>query len=154
MIHRKIVVCNNVICTYSNEIGCFVGRMCWLGTPITLYLRCDPNDTIEQLIVKLAFDALYHERDYWTSEAIDFACKLFIPYFRFVSGSRDDLLDKVLPKHLIPLAIEFGIDGVLGVSFQDFWIGRKRSNLFVSGPVASGFCKLQENGEEIPIIKE
>ena len=150
MERRKIIVCNNVTCKYSIDVGCFVGHMVWLGAPVTLYLRCDPDEPLDQLIVKLAFDALYHERDYWTSEAVDFACKHFIPYFRFVSGSRDDLMEEVLPKCLIPAAIEFGSDGVLGVSFQDFLIGKKQSNLFVSGPVGLGFCNLQENGEDIP----
>ena len=152
MERRKIVVCNNVTCTYSNDVGCFVGRMRWLGAPVTIYLHSDPNAPIDQLIVKFAFDAIYHERDYWTSAAINFACKHFIPYFRFVSGSMDDLLDEVLPQHLIPSTIEFGIDGVLGISFQDFWIGKKQSFLFVCGPVGSGFCNIQENGEDIPSL--
>ena len=151
MNRREIVVCNNVTCAYSNDVGCFVGQMLWLGSPVTLYLQCNPDEPLDQLIVKLAFDAIYHERWYWTSEAIRFACKHFIPYFRFVSGSRDDLMEEVLPKHLIPSTIEFGIDGILGISFQDFWIGKKQSFLFASGPIGFGFCTLQENGEDVPI---
>ena len=150
MKHRSIVVCNNVICTYSDDVGCFVGHMLWLGAPVTLYLRCDPDEPIDQLIVKLAFDAIHRDRKHWTYEAIDFACKHFIPYFRFISGSKDDRMYEVLPEYLIPATIEFGIDGVIGMSFQDFWIGKKQSYLFVCGPVGIGFCSLQENGEDIP----
>ena len=152
MEERKIVVCNNVTCTYSEDGGSFEGQITWDNSPIVLYLHCDPDDPKEQLIVKLAFETIYREKERWTREAIEFACERYIPYFRFVSGSSDDYMEKVLPQHLVPDSIEFGIDGIFVMAFQSFFIGRRESFLEVMGLVSGGFNRLLDNGVDVPII--
>ena len=151
---RKIVVCNNVICTYTGDVGSFRGEFLWDGSPAELYLHCDPDDSKEQLIVKLAFEAIFHDKDYWKKMAIDFSCTRFIPYFRHVSGSTDDNLEEMLPRFLVPCAIELGADGTIVIAFQSFMIGRRTSYLEVTGTIGDGFVTLQDNGIDIPIVSD
>lgn len=153
MKEREIVVCRNYKCLYSDDIGCFAGYIPWgTGDYCVLYLHCNPVDPVERVIVKLGFDAIYHDKYYWTALAICFACQRFIPYFRNITGSEDDLLEEVLPQHLVPCAIDFGIDGTLEIGFQSFLIGSRQSDLFVSGKVGFGFTSVKDGRNEIPIV--
>ncbi len=150
---REIVVCGNYKCLYYDDIGCFAGYIHWrVGEYCVLYLHCNPADLVDKLIVQLGFDAIYHDRYYWTALAIWFTCQRFIPYFRNITGSEDDLLEEVLPQHLVPCAIQFGIDGTLEVGFQSFFIGNRQSDLFVSGKVGYGFTSVKDGCYEIPIV--
>ena len=151
---RKSVVCNNVTCTYTDDVGSFKGEFMWDDSPAELYLHCDPDDTKEQLIVKLVFEAIFHDKDHWKKLAIDFTCKRFIPYFRHISGSEDDNLEEMLPKFLVPCAIELGTDGMIVIAFQSFKIGRRESYLDVTGTISGGFVTLQDNGVDVPIVSD
>ena len=123
-----------------------------MGEYCVLYLHCNPADPVEKLIVQLGFDAIYHNQRYWTALAIWFACQRFIPYFRNITGSEDDLLEEVLPQHLVPCSIEFGIDGALEIGFQSFFIGKRQSDLYVSGKVGAGFTSVKDGCYEIPVV--
>lgn len=149
----KIVVCEGCVCTFAKDVGCFSGFINWDGENVCdLYLHCHPADRQGRLLIKLGFEAIYREREYWTEEAKRAACERFIPYFRHVTLSKDDLLEEVLPQYLYPCAIEFGIDGKLVIGFQSFYIGSRQSDLFVSGKVGVGFSSVKDGCYEIPII--
>ena len=146
--------CNKVTCIYADDIGSFKGEFIWDDSPAELYLHCDPDDSKERLIVKLAFEAIFHEKDRWQKLAVDFASGRFIPYYRHVSGSTDDNLEEILPKFLVPCAIELGADGVIVIALQSFKIGRRSSYLDVTGTVGGGFAILQDNGIDVPIVSD
>ena len=153
MKEREIVVCRRYKCLYSDDIACFAGHIPWGEDEYcVLYLHCNPADPVERIIVQLGFDAIYHDRYYWTALAIWFACQRFIPYFRNITGSEDDLLEEVLPQHLVPCSIEFGIDGALEIGFQSFFIGKRQSDLYVSGKVGAGFTSVKDGCYEIPVV--
>ena len=149
----KIVVCDGCVCTYTEDVGCFSGFINWDGEHVCdLYLHCHPADWQGRLLIKLGFEVIYRERDYWTEKAKRAACGRFIPYFRHVTRSKDDLLEEVLPQYLVPCAIEFGIDGKLVIGFQSFYIGKRQSDLFVSGKVGVGFTSVKDGCYEIPLV--
>ncbi len=149
----KIVVCDGCVCTFTKEVGCFSGFINWDGEYVCdLYLHCHPADRQGRLLIKLGFEAIYREREYWTEKAKRAACDRFIPYFRHVTRSKDDLLEEVLPQYLVPCAIEFGIDGRLVIGFQSFYIGSRQSDLFVCGKVGTGFTSVKDGCYEIPIV--
>ncbi len=149
---KEIIVCDNVICTYSEDGGSFEGNIWWMCWPVHIYLHCNPDDAKERLILKLAFEAIYRENEAWTKKARKYACKRFVPYFRHVSGSTDDNLEEILPEYLVPCAIELGADGMIVIAFQSFNIGRRASYLDVTGTVSGGFVTLQDNGVDVPIV--
>lgn len=149
----KIVVCDGCVCTYTKDVGCFSGFINWDGEHVCdLNLHCHPADWQGRLLIKLGFEVICRERDYWTEKAKRAACGRFIPYFRHVTGSKDDLLEEVLPQYLVPCAIEFGIDGKLVIGFQSFYIGKRQSDLFVSGKVGVGFTSVKDGCYEIPLV--
>ena len=149
----KIVVCEDCVCTFTRDVGCFSGFINWTGENVCdLYLHCNPADPVEKLIVQLGFDAIDHNRYYWTALAIWCTCQRCIPYFRNITGSEDDLLEEVLPQHLVPCAIEFDVDGSFGVGFQSFYIGNRKSDLFVRGKVGFGFTSVKDGCFEIPVV--
>ena len=151
---RKIVVCNNVICSYSEDCGCFKGEVWWLCWPVHLFLHCDPDNAIEKVILKLAFEAIFRENETWTATARMFACNHFLPYFYSVAGPGSErILSRTLLYHsLMPETIELDVDGNISISFAGFHIGRRWSYLDVSGTVSSGFSILQDNGTNVPTI--
>lgn len=150
---REITVCDDSICRYSIDAGCFIGEIEWLDDCFCeLFLICSPYKPIDMLLVKLGFETLYRERESLTEKAIEYACSRFIPYFRYVSGSTDDLMEEVLPKHLIPCSIEFGINGAYAISFQSFYIGTVESNLIVNGQMGRGFLNLKDGCKVIPDV--
>lgn len=151
---RKIVVCNNVICSYSDDAGSFRGQIMWDNSPIDLYLNCDPDDLKEQLIVKFAFEAVFHDKERWLKSAVDIACKRFIPYFRSAVGFSNDNMEEVLPQFLEPGFIELGIDGEIIIGFKGFYIGKRESNLDAIGTIGEGFKTLQDNGVTIPLVSD
>ncbi len=150
---REIKICGDCICEYSIDAGCFIGEIEWCeGCNVELFLMCSPNKPADMLIIKLAFETLYREREFWTAEAIRYACARFIPYFRQVSGSEEDLMDEVLPHYLIPCSIEFGIDGSFAFAFESFSIGSRQSDLIVNGQMGRGFTNLKDGGNVIPDV--
>lgn len=153
MSNQDITVCGDCVCRFTRNVGCFSGFINWDGKHVCdLYLHCHPADRQGRLLIKLAFEAIYREREYWTEKAKHVACDRFIPYFRHVTRSKDDLLEEVLPKYLVPCAIELGIDGKLVIGFQSFYIGSRQSDLFVSGRVGVGFTSVKDGCYEIPVV--
>ncbi len=149
----KIVVCGGCVCTFTEDVGCFSGFINWDGEHLCdLYLHCNPADLQGRLLIKLGFEAIFRERDYWTEEAKRAACDRFIPYFRHVTRAKGDLLEEVLPQYLVPCAIEFGIDGKLVIGFDSFYIGSRQSDLFVCGKVGAGFSSVKDGCYESPIV--
>ncbi len=150
----KIVVCDDCVCTFSKDVGCFSGFINWDGEHVCeLYLHCNPADWQERLLIKLGFESIYREREYWTEEAKRVACNRFIPYFRQITRSKDDLMDVLLSQYLVPCAIEFGIDGKLGIGFQSFYIGVRQSDLYVSGRIGFGLTSVKDGCYEIPVVE-
>ncbi len=151
---RKIIVCSNVICTYSEDGGSFEGDLWWLCWPVHMFLHCDPDNAIEKLVLKLAFEAIFRERENWTVAARLYACNRFLPYFYSVAGPGSErILSRELLYHsLMPETIELSVDGKISFSFEGFHIGRRWSFLDVCGTVSGGFDSLQDNGVEVPIV--
>lgn len=149
---REIVVCNNVICSYSEDRGSFEGDIWWLSWPVHLFLVCDPDNAIERLILKLVFEAIFRESETWTNAARLYACNRFLPYFYSVAGPGSErILSRNLLYHsLMPEMIELGVDGEISISFAGFHIGRRWSYLDVSGTISGGFFNAQDNGSDIP----
>ena len=77
---REIIVCNNVICNYSQDGGSFEGDIWWHCWPVHLFLHCDPDNAIERLILKLAFETVYRDSEIWTVLARKYACNRFFEY--------------------------------------------------------------------------
>ena len=117
---REIVVCNNVICSYSEDRGSFEGDIWWLSWPVHLFLHCDPNSAIERLILKLVFEAIFRESETWTDAARIYACNRFLPYFYSVAGpGSEKILSRTLLYHsLMPETIELDINGEIIVSVK------------------------------------
>ena len=154
MENKKIIVCDDVECTYSEDGGSFEGNIWWMCWPVHLYLHCNPDDAKERLILKLAFEAVYRENEAWTKKARTYACKRFLPYFYSVAGPGSE---KVLTREffyhsLMPETVELWIDGRISISFGEIRIGRRPSYLDVIGTIHGGFNQLQDNGEDIPIF--
>lgn len=151
---REIVICNNVKCSYSQDGGSFEGDLWWLCWPVHLFLHCEPDNAIERLILKLAFETVYRECETWTAAARVYACNRFLPYFYSVAGpGSEELLPRDLLYHsLMPETVELGVDGKICISFVGFHIGRRWSYLDVIGTICGGFSQLQDNGEDVPII--
>jgi len=150
---REIIVGENCVCSFSEDAGCFTGFINWDDKNICdLYLHCRQDDRQERLLVKLGFDAIYHDRVYWTNEAVQFVCGRFIPYFRKKTGVQNDNLEELLPKYLSPCAIEFGIDGLIVIGFHGIGIGGLVYDLFASGKISQGFTRLQDGCGDIPAV--
>ena len=154
MENKKIIVCDDVECTYSEDGGSFEGNIWWMCWPVHLYLHCNPDDAKERLILKLAFEAVYRENEAWTKKARTYACKRFLPYFYSVAGPGSE---KVLTREffyhsLMPETVELWIDGRISISFGEIRIGRRPSYLDVIGTIHGGFNQLQDNGEDVPIV--
>lgn len=115
---REIVICNNVICSYSEDNGSFEGDLWWLCWPVHLFLHCDPDDAKERLILKLAFEAVFRNSEKWTMAARTFTCDRFLPYFYSVAGpGSEKILSKEFLYHaLMPETIELDIDGKIVIS--------------------------------------
>ena len=149
----EIKLFNDTICTYSPDAGCFKGTIEWYeGCFVELFLLCSPYKPTDMLLIKLAFESLYREREVWTRDASNFSCDRFIPYFHHVVGSDDDLMDDMLQKLLIPWSVEFGIDGSYALAFESFSIGERQSNLIVIGQMGRGFTNLKDGGDNVPDV--
>ena len=153
MNNREIVICNNVICNYSEDGGSFEGDIWWLCWPVHLFLHCDPDNALERLILKLAFETVYRDSETWIVLARKYACNRFLPYFYSVAGpGSEQLLSRELLFHsLMPETVELGVDGKISISFAGFHIGRRWSYLDVCGTISGGFFRVQDNGSDIPI---
>ncbi len=154
MENRKIIVCDNIECTYSEDGGSFEGNIWWMCWPVHLYLHGNPDDAKERLILKLAFEAVYRENESWTKKARIFACNRFLPYFYHVAGpgSEKVLTPEFFYHSLMPETIELGIDGRISIGFCDVRIGERSTFLDVIGTIHGGFNLLQNNGENIPNV--
>lgn len=150
---KEINICGKYTCKYSIDAGCFLGRIEWYeGCLVELFLLCSPCKPTDMLLIKLAFETLYRERDVWTRNAINYACDRFIPYFHHVVGSDDDLMEDMLQNILIPCSIEFAIDGSFALAFESFSIGNRQSDLIVNGQLGRGFTNLKDGGEIVPFV--
>lgn len=154
MENKKIIVCDDVECTFSEDGGSFEGNIWWMCWPVHLYLHCNPDDAQERLLLKLAFETVYRENEVWTKKARIFACKRFLPYFYSVAGPGSEavLTYEFLYHSLMPETFELGIDGRISLSFSEIRIGRRSSFLDVTGTIHGGFNQLQDNGVNIPLV--
>ena len=156
MFIQEITVCNSVKCKYDADIGSYKGEIQWFDDPVDLYLHFNPEDKVEALMVKLAFEAVYHEKELWTEKAVKFACDVFIPFFYHVAGEGAELVltREELRRFLALSDIEINEDGELHMSFHPFAIGRRLSFLDIRGTIGGGFVELQDNGVTVPDLRE
>ncbi|MBR5973577.1 MAG: hypothetical protein IK020_00165 [Clostridiales bacterium] len=152
---HEIIVCDDVKCIYSEDAGGYEGEIDWLdGKRIRLFLACDPEAAGEPVVMKFFFEQIYREREKWTKKAVKFACDRFIPYYLNKAGFAEKCVLKrsVLKAFLVPETLELQDDGLMHISFKCFSFGKTMHFLDVAGTVASGFVRLQDNGEDIPEV--